>query len=231
MMTQEFGELNVKENFLEVVFFLIELLGKSLKFLFFHSAFFKQHCDHTCQAPENTKKYFTNTRVVTVHVFVLKIFSTVLLVCLPNKYSNVLMTARVELHWKHPVLYIVTFDKKQSLIFRLCPFSSGNSNNEWRFGALWFGTTDRCINASVQRQCGAWNTLIPSSLLLVLTRNKHEWSSHTSCNRSISVSTTERHQNKMPRSISFTSDKQVISVHSSLVRREMKSREEHFTKY
>lgn len=44
MMTQEFGELNVKENFLEVVFFLIELLGKSLKFFFFFTQlFFKQH--------------------------------------------------------------------------------------------------------------------------------------------------------------------------------------------
>ncbi len=29
------------------------------------------------------------------------------------KYSIVLTTARVELRWKLPVLYIVTFDKKQ----------------------------------------------------------------------------------------------------------------------
>ncbi len=33
----------------------------------------------------------------------------------PNKYSLVLTTAQVELHWKLPVLYIVTFDNKQSL--------------------------------------------------------------------------------------------------------------------
>ncbi len=42
-----------------------------------------------------------------------------LLVQDPNKYSIVLTTARVELHWKLPVLYIVTFEKKQSPIFRI----------------------------------------------------------------------------------------------------------------
>ncbi len=35
----------------------------------------------------------------------------------PNKYSIVVTTAQVEFHWKLPVLYIATFDKKQSLIF------------------------------------------------------------------------------------------------------------------
>ncbi len=39
--------------------------------------------------------------------------------CVPKKYSIVLTIARVELHWKLPVLCIVTFDKKQSLIFEI----------------------------------------------------------------------------------------------------------------
>ncbi len=37
--------------------------------------------------------------------------------CIPN--SIVLTTARVELHGKLPVLYSVTLDKKQSLIFQM----------------------------------------------------------------------------------------------------------------
>lgn len=60
MMTQEFGKLNVRENFLDVAFFLIELLGKSFKFYFiFYSSFFKQHFIETTPVkhqniPKNT---------------------------------------------------------------------------------------------------------------------------------------------------------------------------------
>ncbi len=63
-------------------------------------------------------------RGATVHipVFVPKIFGsglTVLYASVPNKYSVVLTTARVELHWRLPVLHIDTFDKKQRLIFQI----------------------------------------------------------------------------------------------------------------
>ncbi len=61
-------------------------------------------------------------RSVMVHVLVPNIFSMGLSVqcaCVPNKYSIALTTARVEVHWKLPVLYIVTFDKKQSVIFQI----------------------------------------------------------------------------------------------------------------
>lgn len=89
MMTQEFGKLNVRENFLDVAFFLIELLGKSFKFyfifllIFFQTTFYR---DHTCQAPEHTKKYFTNTRGVTVHVFVPENFRYGSFSCVPHVY-------------------------------------------------------------------------------------------------------------------------------------------------
>ncbi len=49
-------------------------------------------------------------RGVILHI---KIFSTGLSVryaCVPNKYSIVFTTVQVKLHWKLPVLYIVTFD-------------------------------------------------------------------------------------------------------------------------
>ncbi len=56
MMVQEFGELNVKENFLDVAFFLIELLGKSYVLFIFLLIFFQTtfYRDHTCQAPKKT---------------------------------------------------------------------------------------------------------------------------------------------------------------------------------
>ncbi len=45
----------------------------------------------------------------------------------PNNYSVVLTIARVELHRKLPVLFIVTFDKKQSLIFQMMSFFPVNA--------------------------------------------------------------------------------------------------------
>ncbi len=50
--------------------------------------------------------------------------------------------------------------------------------------------------------------------------NKHEWTSHASCNRSISVSTTERRQQNRAEikcHVAFHLPQQVISVHSSLL--------------
>ncbi len=52
-------------------------------------------------------------RVVTVHVLVPESFGTDISVqyaCVPNKYSIVLTTAQMELHWTLLVLYTVTFD-------------------------------------------------------------------------------------------------------------------------
>ncbi len=63
------------------------------------------------------------SRGVMIHLFMPKIFGTGLFLlrctCVLHKYSVVLTTAQVELLWKLPVLYIVTFDKKQSLIFQI----------------------------------------------------------------------------------------------------------------
>ncbi len=42
--------------------------------------------------------------------------------CVPNKYSIVSTTARVELQWKLPFVYIVTYDKKQNIIFQTMSF-------------------------------------------------------------------------------------------------------------
>ncbi len=57
--------------------------------------------------------------------------------CVPNEYSIVLNTARVKLHWNLIVLYIVTFDMKQSLIFQIMSTFSGNSNNKWINYLMW----------------------------------------------------------------------------------------------
>ncbi len=64
-------------------------------------------------------------RSVMVHVFRPNIFGTGLSVrcaCVPSKYSIVLTTARVEINWKLSVQYIITFGRKQSLIFQIVPF-------------------------------------------------------------------------------------------------------------
>ncbi len=41
-----------------------------------------------------------------------------------------------EWNWQLPVLYIVTFDKKQSVIFQIMYFFPGNSNNKCRYDAF-----------------------------------------------------------------------------------------------
>ncbi len=67
---------------------------------------------------------------VTVHVFVPKIFGTGFSV--RYTYRIVLTTAQVKFHWELPVLYIVTFDMKQSLNFKIMYIFSGNSNNFYK---------------------------------------------------------------------------------------------------
>ncbi len=86
------------------------------------------------------------------HVLIFKFSGTGLsiwIACVPNKYSIVLTTRQVELHWKLSVLCIVTFDKEKSHISNYI-FFSGNSNNKCCFGTLWCGIIDYCIKASVQ---------------------------------------------------------------------------------
>ncbi len=62
---------------------------------------------------------------------------------------------------------------------------SGNSDNKCCFGSLWHGVTDRCIlTPQFWRQSEAWvSAIIPSSLLLVLTWNKHELTRAGTINR------------------------------------------------
>lgn len=93
------------------------------------------------------------------------------------------------------------FDNKQGVIFQILSIWSRNSNNKWRFGALWCGVTDRCsptrlvisigsvrVNAIISSSVTEWT---PEGLLkdTVLTERHHN-----SCNRSISVSAAERRQ-------------------------------------
>ncbi len=113
-------------------------------------------------------------------------------------------------------------------------YFSGNSNDKWCLDSLWSGVTDRCVNESrfwdgsgINIDWSGYDQLrfsCPSrdapQTCTSFNVNKHDWTSHTSCNHSISVSTAERHQQitvEITRHVAFHLPQQVISVHSSLV--------------
>ncbi len=103
--------------------FLIELLGKSyvLYFLLIFS-------NTVYRDPQlsSTKKNGTRMCTETFSVTGLSLRYA----CLPNQIPPCFNDCTtVEL----PVYILLTFDKKQRLIFQLCTFSSGNSNNECPF--------------------------------------------------------------------------------------------------
>ncbi len=171
-------------------------------------------------------------RGVTVHVFVPNRFGTGLSIryaCVPNEYGRPFFSGNSNNECRFDSLWCGMTDRcinalesrfwdgSETCWYKPNTSIDSSDRDQLRFPRLSRDAPQTCAVMA------EWSASERDHSFLCTTSfnvNKHDWTSHASCNCSVSVSTAERHQQnsmEIKCHVAFHLPQQVISVHSSLV--------------